>query len=94
MQIQSLVHAQSGEERGASSSSQGADANMPQGAGSATSPANQPSKRETEHDDTGGDSKRLHSDKGEVAISHGDVVPRAPQLWLVTLFWTILHWKT
>ena len=49
---------------------------MPQGAGSATSPANQPSKRETEHDGTGGDSKRLHSDKGEIAISHGDVVPR------------------
>ena len=74
------VHAQpAGEERGASSSSQGADANMPQGAGSATSPAHQPSKRETEYDDTGGDSKPLHSDKGEVAISHGDVVPQAPQ---------------
>ena len=37
------------------------------------------SKRETEHDDTGGDPKRLHSDKGEVAISHGDVVLQTPQ---------------
>ena len=52
---------------------------MPQGAGSATSPAHQPSKHETEHDDTGGGSKRLHSDNGEVAISHGDVVPQTPQ---------------
>ena len=33
----------------------------------------------TEHDDTGRDSKRLHSESVDAPNLHGDVVPQTPQ---------------
>ena len=57
------VHAQAaGDSTGAASSAQASDSGMQQGADSAASTMLRSGKHGTEHDDTGGDSKRLHSE--------------------------------
>ena len=51
---------------------------VPQNTAAASSDAPKSSKRDTEHEDSGGDSKRLHSEAADTQI-HGDVVPQTPQ---------------
>jgi len=74
------VHAQAaGDSTGAASSAQASDSGMQQGADSAASTMLRSGKHGTEHDDTGGDSKRLHSESVDTQMPHGDVAPQTPQ---------------
>ena len=50
-----------------------------QSTAAASSDAPRSSKRDTEHEDSGGDSKRLHSEVADTQMPHGDVVPQTPQ---------------
>ena len=50
-----------------------------QSTATASSDAPRSSKRDTEHEDSGGDSKRLHSEVADTQMPHGDVVPQTPQ---------------
>ena len=49
-----------------------------QSTAAASSDAPRFSKRDTEHEDSGGDSKRLHSEVADTQMPHGDVVPQTP----------------
>ena len=50
-----------------------------QSTAAASSDAPRSSKRDTEHEDSGGDSKRLHSEVADTQMPHGDVVPQTSQ---------------
>jgi len=49
-----------------------------QSAAAASSVVPRSSKRDTEHENSGGDSKRLHSEGADTQMPHGDVVPQTP----------------
>lgn len=51
---------------------------MQQDAGSGPSDLQHSAKHSTDHSETGGDSKRLHT-SDDVSLPHGDVVPQTPQ---------------
>ena len=50
-----------------------------QSTAAASSDAPRSNKRDAEHEDSGGDSKRLHSEAVDAQMPHGDVVPQTPQ---------------
>ena len=67
---------------------------MQEGADSAASTLLRSGKHSTEHDDTGGDSKRLRSEGVDAQMPHGDVLPQTPQSEAGHDVLTILHLKT
>jgi hypothetical protein len=52
---------------------------MQQSADPSVSPLHRSGKHDAEHEDTGGDSKRFHSETGGISIPHGDVMPQTPR---------------
>ena len=58
---------------------QASGSGMQQDADSGPSDLQHSGKHSTEHSETGGDSKRLHTTSDDVSFPHGDVVPQTPQ---------------